>query len=92
MIGTFNGKNQKLKKPMLKVTKPITWDNVEYTGYEVYGIEWVLAKDEFYVVVVYLNNKRRFNKVVKHKFDVGNNVDIDNMINKVHSLHDGKNI
>ena len=77
---------------MLKVTKPVTWENTEYTGYEIYSVEWVLGKDDFYVVVVYLNTKHKFNKIVKHKFKVGNNVDIDKMINQVHKMHNGTNI
>lgn len=77
---------------MLRVIKNIVWDNTEYTGYEIYSIEWILGKDEFNVVVVYLNTKNKFNKIVKHKFEVGNDVNIDEMINKVHILHDGKNI
>lgn len=72
---------------MLRVQKPVSWENVEYSGYEVYSIEWILGKDEFYVCVVYFSGKKKYHKLVKHRFQVGNNVDIDEMIKMVHKLH-----
>ena len=74
---------------MLRVEKPVVWDNIEYTGYEIYSVEWVLGKNQFFCVVVYLSKSKKYSKVVKHKFDVTDDVDINDIINKVHQLHNG---
>lgn len=72
-----------------KVVKPVIWDGQEYTGYEIVGVEWIFDSDTFNVMTEYFYNRhnRNIRKLVKHNFKVGNDVDVDGVINMVHKLH-----
>jgi hypothetical protein len=72
-----------------KVIKPVMWNDQEYTGYEIVGVEWIFNSDTFNVMTEYFYNRHNKNirKLVKHNFDVGNDVDVDGVINMVHKLH-----
>jgi hypothetical protein len=74
----------------LKVEKQITWNGQQFSGYEIVGIEWIFRGDIFYVLTEYFWNAKTQNirKVIKHEFKVSNDVNVDEMINKVHKLHE----
>ncbi len=70
--------------------KPVVWNNQEFVGYEIIGIEWLFRGDYFYVLTDYFFKSATQNtrRLVKHQFEVGNEVNVDEMINLVHKIHE----
>ena len=62
-------------------------ENDEFQGYEIVGIEWIFRSDSFSVLTEYFRRNPKLRRLVKHSFPVGNDVDVDKMINLVHNLH-----
>jgi hypothetical protein len=73
----------------LRVEKNVEWNNQEFTGYEIVGVEWIFRSDSFNVLTEYFFNRHNKNirKLVKHEFKVGNDVNVDDVIKQVHKLH-----
>jgi ABC-type sulfate transport system substrate-binding protein len=73
----------------LSVNKHIEYNGQEYTGYEIVGVEWIFTSDTFNVMTEYFYkaHNKNIRKLVKHNFKVGNDVDVDGVINMVHKLH-----
>lgn len=71
----------------LKVEKPVMWGNEEFSGYEIIGVEWFFKRNEFFVLTEYFWKNKNIRRLIKHKFDVTKEVNVDELIEKVHSLH-----
>jgi hypothetical protein len=74
---------------MLKIEKKISVGNQEFDGYEITGVEWIFKSDTLYVLTEYIYNKRNKNvkRLVKYPFIVGNDINIDELIDQVHKYH-----
>jgi hypothetical protein len=74
----------------LRVEKPVKWNNQDFAGYEIVGIEWAFRGDIFYVLTEYFwkSSSKNIRRLVKHQFEVGNDVNVDEMINEVHKMHE----
>ncbi len=67
-------------------------DGVEYEHYQIKKIEWDLDTLNIGVVVIYYDNENKFGSKIKtHYFNVGNDIDVDDLIDKVKIIH-GKDI
>lgn len=74
------------------VHKNVIIDGVEYEYYQIKKIEWDLDTLNIGVVVIYYDNENKYGSKIKtHYFNVGNNVDVDDLIDKVKIIH-GKDI
>ena len=74
------------------VHKQVIIDGVQYEHYQIKKIEWDLDTLNIGVVVIYYDNENKFGSKIKtHYFNVGNNVDVDELIEKVKIIH-GKDI
>lgn len=74
------------------VHKKVIVDGVEYEHYQIKKIEWDLDTLNIGVVIIYYDNENKFGSKIKtHYFNVGNNVDVDDLIEKVKIIH-GKDI
>lgn len=74
------------------VHKKVIVDGVEYEHYQIKKIEWDLDTLNIGVVIIYYDNENKFGSKIKtHYFNVGNNVDVDELIEKVKIIH-GKDI
>lgn len=76
---------------MLEVKKNIIVDGIQYEGYEIISVEWELKTNLFGVKVIYTDEDTKTKKLKTHYFRVGNDVDINEIIDEVHKLH-GKDI
>lgn len=76
---------------MLAVKKNIIVDGIQYEGYEIISVEWELKTNLFGVKVIYTDEDTKTKKLKTHYFRVGNDVDINEIIDEVHKLH-GKDI
>jgi hypothetical protein len=74
----------------LRVEKKVIWNGLEFQGYEIVGIEWLFRGDIFYVLTEYFYNKSNKNirRLVKHQFEVGNDVNVDEVIERVHKMYE----
>jgi hypothetical protein len=70
-----------------KVKKDVMWGNQQFNGYEIIGIEWLFRNDTIYVLTEYFYNNQNIRRLVKHPFGGGNDVNVDELIQKVHKLH-----
>jgi hypothetical protein len=74
------------------VHKKVIVDGVEYEHYQIKKIEWDLDTLNIGVVVIYYDNENKFGSKIKtHYFNVGNDIDVDDLIDKVKIIH-GKDI
>jgi hypothetical protein len=74
------------------VHKKVIVDGVEYEHYQIKKIEWDLDTLNIGVVVIYYDNENKFGSKIKtHYFNVGNDIDVDDLIEKVKIIH-GKDI
>lgn len=74
------------------VHKKVIVDGVEYEYYQIKKIEWDLDSLNIGVVIIYYDNENKFGSKIKtHYFNVGNNIDVDDLIEKVKIIH-GKDI
>ncbi len=73
---------------MLEVKKKVLVDDVEYEGYQILSVEWDLQNDLFGVKVIYTDEDTKTKKLKTHYFRVGNDVDINKIIEQVHQLHE----
>jgi hypothetical protein len=73
---------------MLEVKQKVIIDDVEYEGYQILTVEWDLQNDLFGVKVIYIDEDTKTKKLKTHYFRVGNDVDINEIIKKVHQLHE----
>ena len=71
----------------LRVEKKVMWGNEEFSGYEIAGVEWFFKRNEFFVITEYFWKNKNIRRVIRHKFDVGQDIDINELIEKVHNLH-----
>lgn len=73
----------------LRVQKNVRWNGQDFIGYEIVGIEWIFRSDTFNVLTDYLFNVKGkdIRRLYKHQFNVGNDVNVDEVINMVHKLH-----
>lgn len=76
---------------MLGVKKQVIVDGIQYEGYEIISVEWELQTNLFGVKVIYTDDDTKTKKLKTHYFRVGNDVDINEIIDEVHKLH-GKDI
>jgi hypothetical protein len=76
---------------MLAVKKKVIVDEVEYEGYEIFSVEWELKNNLFGVKVIYTDNDTETKKLKTHYFRVGDDVNINEIIDEIHKLH-GKDI
>lgn len=76
---------------MLAVKKQVIVDGIQYEGYEIISVEWELQTNLFGVKVIYTDDDTKTKKLKTHYFRVGNDVDINEIIDEVHKLH-GKDI
>ena len=76
---------------MLAVKKKVIVDDIEYEGYEILSVEWELKTNLFGVKVIYTDDDTKTKRLKTHYFRVGNNVEINDIIDEVHKLH-GKDI
>jgi hypothetical protein len=74
------------------VHKQVIVDGVQYEHYQIKKIEWDLDTLNIGVVVIYYDNENKFGSKIKtHYFNVGNEIDVDDLIDKVKVIH-GKDI
>ena len=74
------------------VHKKVIVDGVEYEHYQIKKIEWDLDTLNIGVIVIYYDNENKFGSKIKtHYFNVGNDIDVDDLIEKVKIIH-GKDI
>ena len=74
------------------VHKKVIVDGVEYEHYQIKKIEWDLDTLNIGLVVIYYDNENKFGSKIKtHYFNVGNDIDVDDLIEKVKIIH-GKDI
>lgn len=73
----------------LSVNKHIEYNGQVFHGYEIVGVEWFFKTDSMYILTEYFFSKENKNirKLIKHKFSVGSDVNVDDLILKVHQLH-----
>lgn len=73
----------------LKINKDVEWNGQVFSGYEIVGVEWIFRSDTFNVLTEYFYNihNKNIRRLVKHEFKVGNDVNVDEVIKKVHELH-----
>jgi hypothetical protein len=70
------------------VHKKVFIDGVEYEHYQIKKIEWDLDTLNIGVVVIYYDNENKFGSKIKtHYFNVGNDIDVDDLIKKVKHIH-----
>lgn len=72
---------------MLAVKRKVIVDEVEYEGYEILSVEWELKANLFGVKVIYTDDDTRTKRLKTHYFRVGDNVDINEIIEEIHKLH-----
>lgn len=72
----------------LRVEKKVIWGDQEFAGYEIIGVEWMFRRDEFFVITEYFWKNKNIRRLIKHKFQAGNDVNVDELIDKVHKLHE----
>jgi len=73
---------------MLVVDKKINVDGIEYEGYEILSVEWDLQNDLFSVKVLYKDDDYKTKRVKNHYFRVPDQVDINEIIEQIHKIHD----
>lgn len=71
----------------LRVEKKVMWGNEEFSGYEIIGVEWLFRNNKFSVITDYFWKNKNIRRVIRHDFQVGNEVNINELIDKVHKLH-----
>lgn len=76
---------------MLGVKRKVIVDGIEYEGYEILSVEWELKTNLFGVKVIYTDDDTKTKRLKTHYFRVGNDVNINEIIDEVHKLH-GKDI
>jgi len=70
------------------VHKKVIVDGVEYEHYQIKKIEWDLDTLNIGVIVIYYDNENKFGSKIKtHYFNVGNDIDVDDLIKKVKQIH-----
>ena len=72
---------------MLAVKRKVIVDDVEYEGYEILSVEWELKTNLFGVKVIYTDDDTKTKRLKTHYFRVGNNVEINDIIEETHKLH-----
>jgi len=73
---------------VMLVHKKVIVDGVEYEHYQIKKIEWDLETLIIGVMVIYYDNENKFGSKIKtHYFNVGNEIDVDDLIDKVKSIH-----
>jgi hypothetical protein len=74
------------------VHKKVIVDGVEYEHYQIKKIEWDLDTLNIGVVVIYYDNQNKFGSRIKtHYFNLGDEIDVNDLIEKVKIIH-GENI
>jgi hypothetical protein len=74
------------------VHKKVIVDGVEYEHYQIKKIEWDLDTLNIGVVVIYYDNQNKFGSRIKtHYFNIGDEIDVNDLIEKVKIIH-GENI
>ena len=73
----------------LKVESPVTWNNEEYSGYEIVGVEWFFYPKVLNVLTEYFwtQNGKNVRRLIRHPFHVDNDVNVDELIETVHNYH-----
>jgi hypothetical protein len=73
----------------LKVDRPIIWNDQEFSGYEIVGVEWIFKTDKMYILTEYYFRRygKNIRRLIKHEFSVGTDVNVDHLINQVHNYH-----
>jgi hypothetical protein len=73
----------------LKVERNITWNNEEFTGYEIIGSEWIFKTNTLYILTEYHLKKhgKNIKRLVRHPFKVGVDIVVDELIKQVHNYH-----
>ena len=70
------------------VHKQVIVDGVEYEHYQIKKIEWDLDTLNIGVVVIYYDSENKFGSKIKtHYFNVGNDIDVDDLIKQVKQIH-----
>ena len=70
------------------VHKRVIMDGVQYEHYQIKKIEWDLETLIIGVMVIYYDDENKFGSKIKtHYFNVGNNIDVDDLIEKVKDIH-----
>lgn len=72
---------------MLAVKKQVIVDGIQYEGYEIISVEWELQTNLFGVKVIYTDDDTRTKRLKTHYFRVGNDVNINEIIEETHKLH-----
>jgi|688.fasta_scaffold208843_3 hypothetical protein len=74
------------------VHKKVIVNGVEYEHYQIKKIEWDLDTLNIGVVVIYYDNQNKFGSRIKtHYFNLGDEIDVNDLIEKVKIIH-GENI
>jgi hypothetical protein len=74
------------------VHKKVIVNGVEYEHYQIKKIEWDLDTLNIGVVVIYYDNQNKFGSRIKtHYFNIGDEIDVNDLIEKVKIIH-GENI
>ena len=71
----------------LVIEKQVELEGESYSGYRIVSVEWELETNRFFVKVLYHKDKFKHHKLVSHKFVVENDIDVNEMIEKVHNIH-----
>ena len=70
------------------VHKQVIMDGVQYEHYQIKKIEWDLETLIIGVMVIYYDNENKFGSKIKtHYFNVGNEIDVDDLIKQVKDIH-----
>jgi hypothetical protein len=74
------------------VHKKVIVNGVEYEHYQIKKIEWDLDTLNIGVIVIYYDNQNKFGSRIKtHYFNLGDEIDVNDLIEKVKIIH-GENI
>ena len=74
------------------VHKKVIVNGVEYEHYQIKKIEWDLDTLNIGVVVIYYDNQNKFGSRIKtHYFNIGDEIDVNDLIEIVKIIH-GENI
>jgi len=70
------------------VHKQVIMDGVQYEHYQIKKIEWDLETLIIGVMVIYYDNENKFGSRIKtYYFNVGNEIDVDDLIKQVKQIH-----
>jgi hypothetical protein len=71
----------------LKVKKSIILNDQQFDGYEIVGLEWTFRDNKISILTEYFYLNRNVRRLIKHQFKATQDVDVNQLIDKVHELH-----